>query len=192
MTHVSKLTFYGSALLVGAGLLGLTTSAQASATYPPKLQLALEAQVGKPLCVPQCLACHQTNLGGIGTLNVFGQNLKTYGKLMIREPDNVGAKVKAYFDAVKAAEGTGKMPNGDSDGDGMSDEMEIANGDSPSVAFPGGVSLFCPDIKYGCAGGRIAAVRPPRDGIGLLGGALTALGLTATRRWRRARRNQSR
>jgi hypothetical protein len=185
MMHSSKtrVSIFSAAVLVGLASLFART-AGAAPDYPPRLQAALETLFGKSLCVPQCTACHLTNLGGPGMLNVFGQNLETYGLLRgIPDDPNFEKEIAAYFDAVAA----GKT-NGDSDGDGTSDKDEILAGDSPAIALPRGKSLFCPDIEYGCAGSRIASAPPPVGHIGVWSAGLAVVGFAAIRRRRRQRR----
>jgi len=176
-----------AALLVSLAVVGSTRPAQASSSFPLKLQASLQAQFNQSFCVPQCTACHETSTGGFGTLNKFGLNLKAYGMLTpVVYNDNA---LKTYFEAVAAAKGTGAMPNGDSDGDGVSDADELKAGDSPAIAGPRGQSLLCPDLAYGC-GARIAAAPPPPvDRTALLFAGLAGLfGLTLFRRRARARR----
>jgi hypothetical protein len=172
------------ALLSGLAILAATGAAQASPTYPPFLQSALEKQLGITLCIPQCTACHLTNLGGFGTLNSFGANLHKPtamggGNLQaLGSEADVEAAVTAYFTS---------SPMGDSDNDKISDADEIKNHDSPSVAGDRGQSQFCPDIKYGCAGGRIAAAPAGNDKPALFAAGLVVVGLSAAMRRRRRR-----
>ncbi|MEO7036147.1 MAG: hypothetical protein ABI548_19565 [Polyangiaceae bacterium] len=180
----TRISILAAALLCGLATLGLARSAEASPTYPPFLQAALEKQLMVPLCIPQCTACHLTNLGGFGNLNSFGTNLhKTIamggGNLQaLGSEADVGAAVTAYFTAA---------PMGDSDGDGTSDADEIKKGDSPSVAGVRGQAQFCPDIKYGCAGGRIASAPARDDKPALFAAGLVVVGLSAAMRRRRRR-----
>jgi hypothetical protein len=170
-----RVSVYGAALLVGLSLLAQPRVAAASTTFPPKLQQALETKfMGQTFCVPQCTVCHLTNAGGPRMLNVFGANLETYGGLYPADPT---VALPAYFNAVAA----GKT-NGDSDGDGISDEKELQALSSPAVAGPRGEGLVCPDIAYGC-GARIApAPPPPVDRVGLFSAGCVLLGLAAFRR----------
>jgi hypothetical protein len=179
-----RVSVYGAALLVGLTVLGATRSAGASSRFPPLLQQALETHFpGQTFCVPQCTVCHQTNTGGFGTLNAFGLNLKAFGGLYGTVGPNTDPNVALpnYFAAVAA----GKT-NGDSDGDGISDEAELKALSSPAVPDTRGDGLVCPDIAYGC-GARIAPAPPPVDRIGLFSAGFVILGLAAFRRFRRVR-----
>lgn len=180
----TRLSIFSAALLAGLSVLGTPGTAQASSNYPPFLQTALEKQLGVPLCVPQCTACHLTNLGGFGTLNSFGLNLRNVGGLIpqSKDPAVIAAAVTKYFTA---------QPNGDSDHDGISDADEIKGGDSPAIAGVRGQDLFCPDIRYGCAGGRIAAAPARNDKPALFASALVAACLGAALRRRAGRRRRA-
>jgi hypothetical protein len=183
MTHPirAKVSIFSMALLVALASFGVARHAQAAPDYPPRLQSWLENKFKKPFCAPQCTTCHLTNLGGAGTLNVFGANLEKYGGLIgIPNDPNFASDIDKYFAAVAAG-----TANGDSDGDGVPDLTELEQGDSPSVALPLGKSLLCPDIEYGCAGGRIAAAPPPVDSVGLFSAGLVVVGFAALRRRRR-------
>ena len=149
--------------------------------------------------MPQCIACHVTNEGGFGTLNVFGENLKTYGNVLPAQPSTSwSAAIDAYFKATPPAtvpavntlfvDGTTR-PSFDADRDGISDYTELQHNDSPSVPGPAGVGEFCPAdaATYGCFA-RVAAAPPPADRVGLFAAALAVLGLAAFRRRNRARR----
>jgi len=174
MIHTKKprIASVAAALLVGLASLSTAQPARASSSYPPEVQAALSAQFGKAYCVPQCILCHQTNLGGLKTLNVFGNSLSLKGGLPFGSPQLVAGAFANYKE---------KQSNADSDGDGLSDETELEMGSSPSIALPRGEGLICPDIKYGC-GARIAAAPPPVDHVGLFSAGLVALGLTVLRR----------
>ena len=172
-------------LLLGLAAFAFAHPANAFPTFPPRLQSALEQQFGVSFCVPQCIVCHQTNAGGKGTTTAFANNLIIYGHLTTNGDDPVVDKVKAYFAAVAAAQGTGKMPNGDSDGDGVSDADELKAHDLPGVAGPVGNNKLCLDIEYGCAGGRIAPAPPRIDSVGAFSAGLVVVGFAAMRRRRR-------
>jgi hypothetical protein len=172
------------AALLGLAAFSLARPVEAEPTFPPRLQAGLEKYFNQSFCVPQCIVCHQTNAGG-GPTTAFGTSMLIYGHLTPDTADPVVDKVKNYFDAVAAAKTTGGIPNGDSDGDGLSDEDELKAGDLPGVAGPAGQNLMCADIKYGCAGGRIAAAPPPADTVALFSAGLVVVGFAAMRRRRR-------
>ncbi len=182
----TRISVFAAALLTGLSIISAAGTAQASPTYPPFLQAALEKQLAITVCVPQCTACHLTNLGGFGTLNVFGANLHKPtasgggGLQALGSQSDVEAAVTAYFTA---------NPTGDSDKDMIIDSDEIKGGDSPAIAGERGQDQFCPDIKYGCAGGRIAAAPARNDKPALFAAGLVVIGLGAAMR-RRARRPQ--
>ena len=180
----TRISILAAALLAGLATLGSASTAQASPAYPPFLQAALEKQLRVTLCIPQCSACHLTNLGGPGMLNSFGANLEKPvsmgggGLLPGGTEATVETAVTAYFTA---------SPTADSDHDGVSDADEIKAFNSPAVAGERGQSQFCPDIKYGCAGGRIASAPARDDKPALFAAGLVVVGLSAAMR-RRARR----
>ena len=178
-----KVAAHRVGLMVALATFALARPVEAEPTFPPRLQAGLEAYFHQSFCVPQCIVCHQTNAGG-GPTTAFGTNLLLHG-LRADPTDPVVDKVKAYFDAVAAAKATGGMPNGDSDGDGVSDEDELKAGDLPGVAGPAGDNLLCADIKYGCAGGRIAPAPPRIDSVGVFSAGLVVVGFAAMRRRRR-------
>ena len=190
--HSSKTraSLLGAALFVGLATLGSARTAHASSDFPASLQKALNAHFpGQQFCVPLCTACHNTTKGGPGDVNVFGHNLEFNGFLAQGNP-NADAKVamalENYF--MKTPGANDKQVNGkwDSDGDGVSDEDELRELSSPSLALPRGEGEFCPDIKYGCFA-RIAAAPPPADRLGLFSAGLAVLGLAALRRRRAPR-----
>ncbi|MEO6600171.1 MAG: hypothetical protein ABIQ16_09890 [Polyangiaceae bacterium] len=159
-------------------LLGLgSANAQASTTFPPKVQEAMMKRLNAPYCVPQCIVCHKTNDGGFNTLNAFGKNLETNAGLSPGQPNTVVPAFDKWF---------ADQPNADSDMDGTSDLIELERGDSPAVAGVRGVSMICPDIRYGC-GARIAPAPPPVDRVGLFSAGLVVLGITLLRRQRQAK-----
>ncbi|HYP98379.1 MAG TPA: hypothetical protein VER96_06880 [Polyangiaceae bacterium] len=193
-----------AAALVGLATLGSAPSAKASSSFPAALQKALNNQFKSQnisFCVPTCAACHLTTKGGPGDLNVFGKNLEkypTFPNLILGNAGDVDAKVQTavtnYFASTPpagvptapAAFPEGTRASYDSDSDGVSDYDELAKLDSPSVAFPLGVSEFCPDIAYGCFA-RVAAAPPPTDRWGLFSAGLVVFGLAAFRRLKRKR-----
>jgi len=187
----TRASLLGAALLVGLATFGSARTAQASSDFPGALQKALDKHFpGKQFCVPLCTACHNTTKGGPGDMNVFGHSLEVNGLLPLGNPNadvKVAAAIENYF--KKAPGPNDKQVNGkwDSDGDGISDEDELADFSSPSLALPRGEKEFCPDIAYGC-GARIAAAPPPVDRLGLFSAGLVVLGLAAFRRRKLARR----
>jgi hypothetical protein len=178
----ARLSTLGAAVLCALASFGTAHTAHASPTFPPALQSALEQQFKQSFCVPQCSACHLTNSGGPGMMNVFGANLEKYGGLGPVLVANVAPAIQKYFTATPPAGVPQVNGEFDSDGDGVSDKDEILAGDSPSIALPNGEGAFCPDIKYGCAGGRIAKVPPPVDRISLFAAGLVVAGFAAIRR----------
>jgi len=176
-------------------------AALASSSYPPEVQKALDQQFPEsPHCVPQCITCHKTNEGGIGTMNVFGANLEQYGRLPPSSPNLVVGAFDTYFKSTPPpgvpqvdtmfANGTTARKFFDSDSDGVSDYTELQQGDSPSIALPRGVDEVCPAdvIMYGCFA-RVAAAPPPADRSGLFSVGLGVLGIAALRRSKRLRRS---
>jgi hypothetical protein len=174
-----------SALLTCLTIFGSQGRASASPTFPPVLRDALEKQLNQSFCVPLCTACHLTTAGGPGNYNLFGAGLFASG---LMTPDNnlVAPAVAKYLGTPPPA-GAKLNAQGqvDTDGDGIGDIEELKNGDSPSVPGPRGVGQFCTDLKYGCAGGRIAPAPPPADNLGLLSAAIVVVGFAAMRRRQR-------
>jgi len=190
-TNTGRATPFAISLLVALTSLGSPRTAHASPDYPPEVRKALNAQFKvDSYCVPQCTVCHNTNTGGFGTLNVFGVNLKYYGKLVAYNPGKVTEAFDTYFKLTPPAEepqvatvfldGTSR-PFFDSDRDGISDYTELQDSDSPSLPLPRGEKELCPDIKYGCFA-RIAAAPPPADRYGVFAAGLVVLGLGVFRR----------
>jgi hypothetical protein len=175
-----------SALLLGLVTVGLARTAEASPSYPGLLSTALSQTLGQKFCVPLCTACHLTTIGGPGMMNSFGANLEKAGLLpaIIKGGDaTVLSSVQTWLGPTPPA-GAPKNALGqvDSDDDSIGDKTELLAGDSPSLPNPRGQGQFCPDIKYGCAGGRIAAAPPPVDGVGLFSAGLVVVGFAAMRR----------
>ena len=69
----------------------------------------------------------------------------------------------------------------DSNGNGISDYDELANGMEPGTS-----NVLCADIKYGC-GASVAKAKPPVDSVGLFSAGLAVVGLAVLRRRQRAR-----
>lgn len=181
---------FGAACLVGLTTFGSARSAHASSDFPAALQKALQAQpqfAGTTFCVPLCTACHNTTQGGPQNINPFGHNLEFYGGLALGNADadaKVLGAVTRYFMATPAAGVPQVGGKWDSDNDGVSDEQELKDLSSPSLARPRGEHEFCSDLAYGC-GARIAPAPPPVDRIGLFSASFVILGLAAFRRFRR-------
>ena len=196
MKHSSKIrsSVLGAALLVGLASFGTVRTAHASSDFPAALQKALSKHFnGQTFCVPLCTACHNTTKGGPGDVNVFGHNLEFNGPLILgnnKADAKVDAAITKYF---ATAPGVGvPQVNGkwDSDGDGVSDEDELAVYSSPSLAKPRGEQEFCSDLKFGC-GANIAPTPPELDRVGLFSAVGVALaGLAVFRRRRRRERRQ--
>ena len=195
-----RLRSLGLARAAGLSLaiLGAPSPAHASTSYPPEVQKALDAEFGGSHCVPQCVFCHTNNIGGIGTLNSFGLNLKAQVALTPLQPATVVPKFTDYFKLAPATGVQTTFTNGstptprpffDSDGDGVSDYTELEQGDSPSMKLPNGVNEVCPSdpIMYGCFA-RVASAPPPADRWGLFSAGLVVLGLAGFRRLKRVRR----
>jgi len=176
-----------AALLLSLAGLGVARSAEASPTYPALLQAALQQQFpASSFCVPLCTACHLTTVGGPGMLNTFGTNLLLHGGLVQMNDASVLPAIQKWLGTPPPAGASlNAMGQVDSDGDGDGDAVELQNGDSPSVPGPRGKGQFCTDLKYGCAGGRIAAAPPPVDSVGLFSAGLVVVGFAAMRRRRR-------
>ena len=175
-----------SALLLGLAVVGSVRSARASQSFPPLLQQALEKQFNQSFCVPLCTACHLTTAGGPGNVNPFGANLELYAGLRKIDGTTVAPAIQKWFATSPPAgaplNATGEV---DSDGDGIGDATELKDGDSPSVPGTRGIGQFCTDLKYGCAGGRIAAAPPRIDSMGVFSAGLVVVGFAAMRRRRR-------
>ena len=198
------------AAMLGVGLLGSARPVHASPNYPPLLQKALKealqnctpgsagamACTTPDICVPGCTACHLTNNGGARTMNPWGHYLELYAHLGPQGSDGMdrvsgtAGPVVTYFKTTPPATAKQTMDHEwDADGDGISDRAEILGGDSPSLPAPRGQDQFCPDIRFGCAGGRIAAAPARNDKPAWFAAGLVVVGLGAAMR-RRARRAQ--
>ena len=140
-------------LLLGLSLSGTPRSAFASSTYPEQVQLTMSKRLNASYCVPQCVLCHRTNLGGLKTMNLFGQSLKDKGSFQGATPSKVEQWLETYLTS---------FPDLDSDQDGVTDVKELEAGSSPAIPGANGENLICPDITYGC-GARIAPISPERS-----------------------------
>jgi hypothetical protein len=190
-TNNARGSSLAAALLLGLASIGLARTAEASPNYPGLLQAALEKQFApQTFCVPLCTACHLTTIGGPGMLNDFGTNLLLHGGLLQSNGGmNDGTVLTSIQKWLGPTPPAGALLNAmgevDSDDDGEGDATELQNGDSPSVPGPRGKGQFCSDLRYGCAGGRIAAAPPPVDSVGLFSAGLVVVGFAALRRRRR-------
>ncbi len=179
LSHARGLVL-GATLIAG---LGCVRNASASSAFPSALKTALDAHFpGQTFCVPLCTACHNTTKGGPLDLNVFGHNFQFHGPILTgdRQAYRLTDELAQSF---MTAPGPGDpQVNGkwDSDGDGISDEDELQEYSSPSIAGPRGEHAFCPDIAYGC-GARVASAPPPTDRIALLAAGLAVLGASRLR-----------
>lgn len=108
--------------LVALSLLATSTPAAASVAFPEAIKQQLELAV-VPAPAPGCRLCHQSDAGGIKTVN------KPFGRTMV----GLGAtasSVPALLGALDAAETAAS----DSDGDGTADVTELRDGTDPNVA----------------------------------------------------------
>ncbi|MEQ1566137.1 MAG: hypothetical protein ABMA64_10905 [Myxococcota bacterium] len=105
--------------------------AHASATYPA----TLEAELGMP-CTPACTVCHDSNLGGAGTVTA------PFGAALVDAGVTGGSQTELLASALAALDA-------DSDADGAPDTEELSAGDDPNGGDPlcgGGVTA----PEYGC------------------------------------------
>jgi hypothetical protein len=164
------------ALLAGAA----PGVANASPTYPAdiKADLGLTYDLG----TMHCTICHESNLGGVGTVvQPFGLNMKAAG-LTLEAPDKLMAALMA-LQAMKT----------DSDCDGTPDITQLKNGRDPNP--PGeyvdgsGRMWTMPDsgcgntVAYGC-GAHLARGPAGWEGAAAI---LVGVGFAAVRRTRRKR-----
>lgn len=148
----------------------LATTALATGNFPGALEsdLTLDYQ-------PPCSLCHEGGKTGGGTVNTpFGKAMRARGLVADDENSLSTALGKMMDDAV------------DSDEDGTTDVDELVAGADPNVAGDGSLGANSP--QYGCgaqiAPGSLASGSPAALGLALL----TAIGLAAQLRTRRARR----
>jgi hypothetical protein len=166
------------AILTAASALLVTTTAGASPDFPDLVQETLNMS-----CTPQCIICHNDNLGGATTARrPFGVTLQTSSAV---SPTVVGGDTERLADALRDLQSQEAAGNGqDSDGDGVKDIAELTDVDQPrDPSVPGAGDMCELDVKYGC-GARVEP-RSPLDWSGALAAGLCALGLglVARRRW---------
>ncbi len=161
---------YAAACLTLLGLLLTCIPCHAHNTYPQ--QLADELNMP---CVPQCTICHRDNLGGFSTVvEPFGIAMQKEG-LTFFPPTLEPAVKKLETDMV------------DSDGDGVSDILELSAGQDPN----GSIDLCAiKSPQYGC--GAHIAQPPSPDHSGAIAALFMAsvLGASAQRHARRRRRQR--
>lgn len=120
------------AMAVGA----VARRTEASPAFPDEIARVLDMP-----CVPECVLCHTTNLGGYGTA------LTPFAAAMVSTPP-VGEKLQAMqTETVALALGDLDTLKVDSDTDGISDTDELKQGTNPN----GDSVRLCSDIGYGCA-----------------------------------------
>jgi hypothetical protein len=154
-------------------LTGIAPPAFASPPFPE----AVKGAVPTLGCVPQCILCHQTNLGGIPANKPFAMDLKAAGKaagtpVALENTDSLRA-------ALTALKAKGASADADADKDGKGDYDELVTGSDPNSADPN--ATICTSVPlYGCGASTIAKKPPPSDlstplwvvGAMVLGGAL--------------------
>lgn len=109
-------------------ILALVSSAFAFNTYPFAIAQELEAD-----CVADCTVCHETQFGGLETVD------KPFGLAMMDRGLTAESGVTAALAAVAADEL-------DQDGDGVTDVDELRVGDNPNALD----ETFCDGPQYGC------------------------------------------
>ncbi len=138
-------------------------SAWASSTYPLEIETLAEMP-----CLPTCVLCHETNVGGAGTVT------REFGLALIDRGLTGGGQLELLgtaFDTLVA-------DAVDSDGDGTTDADELAAGDDPNpdgAAFCGTEAPITPE--YGC----FNSAQSPMSALAVLGGLL-GVGLARRRK----------
>ena len=144
------------ALLAAVFVFLFATPALASNSFPTAIDGHLSLGYE-----PVCTLCHQTLLGGSGTVvQPFGQKMRSRGL--------VANNLPSLNNALDALDAEGS----DVDEDGIGDIQELRDGTDPNV----GGSASGPE--YGCIG-NVAPVRSAWAGAALM---LAALSLIAARR----------
>jgi len=194
---------FGIALArVAAGLAVVTAAGTASAEpeFPGMIQELFQSS-----CAPQCTLCHTSPQGGEATVKVgekyvdgtnpshrgygvFVANLGARGATALNK-DTLVAKLKLLKDdpcqKEEALGSTADRGPCDSDGDGMSDYLELDSEPARDPDVSGvGASSVCP--AYGC-GASIGTLPRDADATGRAGAVMAALGvaLVLARRIRR-------
>ena len=141
---------------VALALAAAAPAALASPTFPGEVQNTL----GTP-CVPPCVICHATSLGGLGTA------VRPFGLAVRERGAHAGdtAELRAALELLEA-EGV------DSNQDGIPDVAELREGRNPNDA-----AGIC-GLQYGCATGA-----PRRHGDAPVA-VVVLIGLWARRRSR--------
>ncbi|MES1184445.1 MAG: thrombospondin type 3 repeat-containing protein [Myxococcales bacterium] len=148
-------------LFVLAASFMLITAATKSGLASPPFPEALKGAVPSLPCVPQCILCHQTNLGGVPASKPFAMILKAAAPVAPENTDSLRAAIAAL---------QAKGATSDADGDGQGDYDELSTGSDPNSADA--AATLCTSVPlYGC--GATIARRTPRD----LGAPLWAFGV---------------
>lgn len=155
---------WGLAALAFFATGGWAAGAEASPTFPARIQQTLEMA-----CAPPCTLCHRDQQGGFGTVvQPFGSEMLASG-LGARDPDFIPT-------ALAELESSGV----DSDGDGTGDVEQLRQGENPN----GGAALCGP--TYGC----FATVASAREFTANPFPSCTAIVLVLVLAARRGRRGQ--
>jgi hypothetical protein len=159
---LKRRAWWGS-LLLATALCG-ACPAEASPVYPPLLANEVKKLRGKTITPPPCTLCHASPTGGTGTVvTFFGTSMQGLG-LRGNAPASLGA-------ALEAADADAQ----DSDGDGIPDLDELAQGSDPNDG-PGRADNR-PVPEHGCAIGGSS----PRS-VAVFAAYLSALLLLRRRR----------
>jgi hypothetical protein len=155
----------------------LVVSAAPNALASPPFPEALKSAVPGLPCVPQCILCHQTNLGGVPANKPFAMDLKAAAPVVPENTDSLRAALVALQSKGAAS---------DADKDGQGDYEELSSGSDPNS--PDATASLCTSVPlYGC-GASIAQKPPPAD----LSAPLWVIGaVVASSLLRRSRRSGS-
>jgi hypothetical protein len=149
--------------LIAVAVCALPRRSQASPAFPDEIARVLDTP-----CVPECVLCHTTNLGGYGTA------LTAFAAAMVSTPPKGEKLLAKHTETVALALADLDTMKIDSDKDGISDVDELEQGTNPN----GDSVKLCSDIAYGCA--RVAPRGNP-SGVAL-GALLSAFVWRALRR----------